>query len=175
MIVINYVNIKEDGHTMSISAVINGPALPLTTFFDSIVIDTQDTYLSTGPSTTPIYTKSIVDESGHHTLTTINIDIDLSQLGVDITKTMFFVYFKETSTETIVGETKLAVTMSLRNYYVSALTNLKELDYKCEIPKDFIDTYLLVQAILLCLETKSYEMAIRYWNKYYITNLICNT
>jgi len=173
MIVINNISIKEDGHTLNVSAVINSTTYPPTTYFDSIIIDTQDTYLNTGPSTTPIYTHSIVDVDNHHTLTTINMDIDLSQVGVDITKTMFFVYLKETSTETIVGETKFDVAISLRDYYVSALSSLKDLDCKCSIPKDFIDTYLLVKAILLCLESKSYDMAIRYWNKYYITHLNC--
>ena len=58
-------------------------------YIDSVVIDTQDTFMTSGPSSSSVYTKSIDGNSKHVTLILDKTDFNAA---VDFGKDLFFVY-----------------------------------------------------------------------------------
>ena len=58
MLQFNELRISQDGKYLIIDASIAGTYCANNVQIDSVVIDTQDTYVTTGPSDKPVYTYS---------------------------------------------------------------------------------------------------------------------
>lgn len=163
-------------------------------YIDSIVIDTQDTFIANGPSSKAIYTKIfntdvdpiyknkqcalIKKEENIYTQDTdkhnrVRIYIDGKDLNVDIHKTMFFVYV-------IAGGTPLADTpcrwdenkalhtlVDTQVLYNNMIQYVKELSKDCSTPDNFINAILQFNAIDLALKTNQYPLAIDLWKRFY--------
>ena len=153
-------------------------------YIDSIVIDTQDTFIANGPSSKAIYTKTfntdtdinkeeIVYTQGTDKYNRVRIYIDGKNLNVDIHKTMFFVYV-------IAGGTPLADTpcrwdenkalhtlVDTQVLYNNMIQYVKELNKDCSTPDNFINAILQFNAIDLALKTNQYPLAIDLWKRFY--------
>ena len=136
-------------------------------YIDSIVIDTQDTFIANGPSSKAIYTQG-TDKHNR-----VRIYIDGKDLNVDIHKTMFFVYV-------IVGGTPAADTpcrwdenkalhtlVDTQVLYNNMIQYVKELNKDCNTPDNFINAILQFNAIDLALKTNQYPLAIDLWKRFY--------
>ena len=153
-------------------------------YIDSIVIDTQDTFIANGPSSKAIYTKTfntdtdikkeeIVYTQGTDKYNRVRIYIDGKNLNVDIHKTMFFVYV-------IAGGTPAADTpcrwdenkalhtlVDTQVLYNNMIQYVKELGRECSTPDNFINAILQFNAIDLALKTNQYPLAIELWKRFY--------
>ena len=153
-------------------------------YIDSIVIDTQDTFIANGPSSKAIYTKTfntdtnidkeeIVYTQGTDKYNRVRIYIDGKNLNVDIHRTMFFVYV-------IAGGTPLAYTpcrwdenkalhtlVDTQVLYNNMIQYVKELNKDCSTPDNFINAILQFNAIDLALKTNQYPLAIDLWKRFY--------
>ena len=153
-------------------------------YIDSIVIDTQDTFIANGPSSKAIYTKTfntntdvkkeeIVYTQGIDKYNRVRIYIDSKDLNVDIHKTMFFVYV-------IAGGTPAADTpcrwdenkalhtlVDTQVLYNNMIQYVKELNKDCSTPDNFINAILQFNAIDLALKTNQYPLAIDLWKRFY--------
>ena len=153
-------------------------------YIDSIVIDTQDTFIANGPSSKAIYTKTfntdidvkkeeIVYTQGTDKYNRVRIYIDSKYLNVDIHKTMFFVYV-------IAGGTPAADTpcrwdenkalhtlVDTQVLYNNMIQYVKELNKDCSTSDNFINAILQFNAIDLALKTNQYPLAIDLWKRFY--------
>ena len=160
-------------------------------YIDSIVIDTQDTFIANGPSSKAIYTKTfnndvdsvyenkqcapVKKEENVYIQDTdkIRMYIDAKDLNVDIHKTMFFVYV-------IAGGTPAADTpcrwdenkalhtlVDTQVLYNNMIQYVKELNKDCSTPDNFINAILQFNAIDLALKTNQYPLAIDLWKRFY--------
>ena len=153
-------------------------------YIDSIVIDTQDTFIANGPSSKAIYIKTfntdtdvnkeeIVYTQGTDKYNRVRIYIDGKDLNVDIHKTMFFVYV-------IAGGTPAADTpcrwdenkalhtlVDIQVLYNNMMQYVKELNKDCSTPDNFINAILQFNAIDLALKTNKYPLAIDLWKRFY--------
>lgn len=156
-------------------------------YIDSIVIDTQDTFIANGPSNKAIYTKTFdTSYENNPCITTkmeenvffsnnnrVRIYISAKELNVDIHKTMFFVY-------AIAGGTPAADTpcrwdenkalhtlVDVQLLYNTMIQYVKELGKECSTPDNFINAILQFNAIDLALKTNQYPLAIELWKRFY--------
>ena len=153
-------------------------------YIDSIVIDTQDTFIANGPSSKAIYTKTfntdtdinkeeIVYTQGTDKYNRVRIYIDGKDLNVDIHKTMFFIYV-------IAGGTPAADTpcrwdenkalhtlVDIQVLYNNMIQYVKELSKDCSTPDNFINAILQFNAVDLALKTNQYPLAIDLWKRFY--------
>ena len=153
-------------------------------YIDSIVIDTQDTFIANGPSSKAIYTKTfnadtdikkeeIVYTQGIDKYNRVRIYIDSKDLNVDIHKTMFFVYViaggtPSADTPCRWDENKALHTLvDTQVLYNNMIQYVKELGKNCSIPDNFINAILQFNAIDLALKTNQYPLAIDLWKRFY--------
>ena len=153
-------------------------------YIDSIVIDTQDTFIANGPSSKAIYTKTfntdtdvnkeeIVYTQGTDKYNRVRIYIDGKNLNVDIHKTMFFVYViaggtPSADTPCRWDENKALHTLvDTQVLYNNIIQYVKELNKDCSTPDNFINAILQFNAIDLALKTNQYPLAIDLWKRFY--------
>lgn len=143
-------------------------------YIDSIVIDTQDTFIASGPSSYPVYLHTFNDNEKRVSL---NIsEGDFLNLKGAFNDTLFFIYviLKGTpSPDTPCGEDNsvcVRAVANMFNYYQKAMYYVKEIENTCLIPKKFIDCLLQFKALELSLKTGNYPLAIKYWNKFFKDN-----
>ena len=153
-------------------------------YIDSIVIDTQDTFIANGPSSKAIYTKTfntdtdVKKEENIYTQGTdkhnrIRIYIDAKDLNVDIHKTMFFIYVIAGGTPAADipcrwDENKALHTLvDTQVLYNNMIQYVKELNKDCSTPDNFINAILQFNAIDLALKTNQYPLAIDLWKRFY--------
>lgn len=151
---------------------------------DSIVIDTQDTYVANGPSNNPIYRFEVGDNSTDLVLEDCNsislgegknvrLVLNYKELNVPLDKTMFFVYAIASGTpapETPCGMDNsilMGTVVNLYPFYKCTLGYLKELNNDCQVPKGFINMILRLKALELCIRTGNYPQAIKYWKRFF--------
>ena len=153
-------------------------------YIDSIVIDTQDTFIANGPSSKAIYTKTfntdtdinkeeIIYTQGTDKYNRVRIYIDGKNLNVDIHKTMFFVYVIAEGTPSAYtpcrwDENKALHTLvDTQVLYNNMIQYVKELNKDCSTPDNFINAILQFNAIDLALKTNQYPLAIDLWKRFY--------
>ena len=153
-------------------------------YIDSIVIDTQDTFIANGPSSKAIYTKTfntdtdikkeeIIYTQGTDKYNRVRIYIDGKDLNIDIHKTMFFVYVIAGGTPAVDtpcrwDENKALHTLvDTQVLYNNMIQYIKELNKECSTPDNFINAILQFNAIDLALKTNQYPLAIELWKRFY--------
>lgn len=153
---------------------------------DSIVIDTQDTYVSNGPSSKPVFTYSIVTdddlvysdcnpviEEGSMNYCFVAGDrrsarliLEPKDISVPLHNNMFFVYVITSGSDNCCScKSKIGTVVNLYPIYKNAMNYIKELSVDCSIPKNFVDYILRIKALDLSIKTGNYHQAIIYWNK----------
>ncbi len=145
-------------------------------YIDKIIVDTQDTFTTSGPSANPIYSVTV-----NGNLKEFSISLSATELGgIDINHTMFFVYGVAKGTpapETPCGYddvNSVGVTFSMCPIYNKTMGYIKEVENSCEIPKDFINMIIQLKAIQYSVDSGHFTQAVKYYNKFY-KNLSVNT
>lgn len=167
MIQFNELRISQSGDRLIIDVSVKDLEYYTNVYLSEILIDTQDTYTESGPSSKAISKKI------ENNLKSIRLELSTADMLPSLQDNMFFVYIKTVgnpSPDTPCGEDNsitLGVTLYIYNILQSFLCSLKELDNKCTIPKLFIDNYLRFKALQLSISTNHYTDAIKYYNKFF--------
>ena len=137
-------------------------------YIDEILIDTQDSFVTTGPSANTIYSNQINGDQKKVTLSLSSTDLQ----NVDMDKTMFFVYAKAKGIPRpcpcgFDQEISIGVTFSMCPIYNATMQYVKEVEYTCDIPENFINMYLRFKAIQYSIESGHFTQAIKYYNKFF--------
>ena len=196
MIQFNELRITPDSKHLIIDASIDNSSYYDNVILDSIVIDTQDTYVANGPSSKPIYTYKIdydytystpedyscnpvlSDNDKAYCLTqggkNIRLTLSAKDLGISLNDKILFVYAIATGTpapDTPCGMDNsivMSTVVNLYPVYQNTMCYLRELDSDCQVPKGFIDMILRLKAVELCIRTGNYTKAISYWKKFFL-------
>ncbi len=184
MIQFNTLKITQDGKNLIINASVKNLSYYTNVLIGSIVIDNQDTYSASGPSSNPIYKhsfagKDLVTNEDIAGLKNISITISAKELldnNGDLNDDILYVYLIAVGTpsaDTPCGMDNvntLGVALNLRPIYNNGINYIKQVESTCEIPKDFIDFILRYKALDLALKTENYIQANKYWNKFFKNN-----
>lgn len=193
MIQFNELRITPDGKKLVIDASVKDLNYYNDVYIDAIIIDSQNTYVSNGPSSKPLFYYEISNPNVTVTYPEYNgyvpsrqgnsedinekrvrLELDSKILGDSISTNLFFVYVIAKGTpspDTPCGmdnQTTLGVVADLYPYYRSVMNGIKEISNECEIPRTFIDNLLRFKALELSLKTGNYIQAIKYWNKFFV-------
>lgn len=144
---------------------------------DSIVIDTQDTYIDNGASENYVYRYTLTEEDDNKH---IRLILTQKEIGT-IKNNMFFVYVittGEPADESVLDKNYKSVGVVFNTYpiYKESMMYTKEVACGCGIPKKFIDYILKLKVLEIAVRTGNYQEAIRYWNKLFRNsiNTQCN-
>lgn len=184
MIQFNTLKITQDGKNLIINASVKNLSYYTNILIGSIVIDNQDTYSASGPSSNPIYKhsfagKDLVTNKDIAGLKNINITVSAKELldnNGDLNDDILYIYLIAVgvpSANTPCGMDNvntLGVALNIRPIYNNGINYIKQVESTCEIPKDFIDFILRYKALDLALKTENYIQANKYWNKFFKNN-----
>lgn len=202
MVIFNECRIDKEGKNLIVDVSIDSLPYYNNAYLKSITIDTNKTFVETGPSSHPIYTdtfeKSTEEEAQYPGVITEDnvVDIGATQVGDlkhkrlilssgdlrldNLNDVMLFVYIGVDGIPD--PATSLGVAINLRPIYDMAMGYIKELESTCSAPKGFIDMILRLKAVELSLKTGNYLTAIQRWDKLFknkmsvspIKNCKCN-
>ena len=168
MVQFNELRINPEGTKLIIDVSVKNSSYYNNVYIDSISIDTQDTFSTSGPSSSKIYTKTLEGNNK-----SIKLELGIGDIVPSLLDNMFFVWVKTKGTpsaDTPCGEDNtliLGVTIALYPLYQKAFGYIKELEKKCVTPKGFIDFILQLKALQLAIRTGHYTQAIKYWEKFF--------
>ena len=193
MISFNELRITPDGKYLVIDVQVQDLDYYKDVYLDSIHIDTQQTFIETGPSNKPIYSYVVPDneqfiytqDCGCRVITEQNEDILVNEFGTkhirqfididSIGNNLFFVWVitKGNPTEDTPCGMKEAVTLGVvynkLPIYNVAMKYINSIE-GCNIPREFMDFIFRKKAFETCLEVGNHNQAIKYWNKFF-TNI----
>lgn len=143
-------------------------------YISQIKIDSQDTFISTGPSNNLIYEGEVYAEGTKAVTLDIDVtDLNLGFQNIDMNRTMFFVYAIAGNVPDprvpcgLDNRTSLGVTFSLCPIYNETMQYVKEIENTCQLPKAFINKILQYKAIIYSINTGHYTQAAKYYKKFY--------
>lgn len=183
MVIFNECRIDDEGKRLIIEASVENLSYYKNVYIDSIVIDTDKTYSSNGPSNNPVFSKAFkkddleIEEYDNGTtqktgVKKVRLCLNSKDLKVDsLDNNIFFVYILTTGIpdpDTPCGMDNcfaMGIAVNLRPIYNMAMKYIKELDSTCTIPKGFIDMILRLKAFDLSLRTGNYSIAFKQWDK----------
>ena len=174
MVTFQELRITPDGQNLIIDvSVIRNPSYYQDVYLDTIQIDTQDTFIESGPSSKTVYNTIIKGVEGK-SLKSIRLTLDAGDLLPSLNSNLFFVYVKVKGTpsaDTPCGMdniTTLGVVFNFYPLYQHAFNYIKELSNTCSIPKNFINYILQYKAFEFAIKTGHYTEAIKYWKKFFM-------
>lgn len=168
MIEIVSIVLDKDSNTLRIGVEIEDKDYFKDVYIDKVVIDNNYTYLPGGPSSDNVY--SYVQEGNKKTLS-LEIPIPLIKGGVN--GKMLFIYAVAKGTPgptTPCGQdinTTVKVAADYCSFYSRMMPYVRQVARTCDVPRDFIDSYLQFDVIRLAVITRNYSMACTFWNKFY--------
>lgn len=139
-------------------------------YIDSVKIDTQETFSSDGPSTTPVYTYSVEETEEVKTLT---LEVSHYDILSKIDGTLFFVWVSTKGTpgsDVPCGKDATQVVRPViddRYMCKMFLPLIKSLQCNCTDNAEFINLMLKAKAVQYCLVAEHYSEAIDFWNEYF--------
>lgn len=140
-------------------------------YIESITIDTQDTYVGTGPSSTPLF-KYIVPAD--QSLKTVRLDLNSTALNAGFDTNLLFVYVSVKGVAAIDvpcgmdNVHTIGVVTNLYPIYKQSIKLLSSISDDCQNPQDLVSFILKLNALDLAIKTCNYVTAIKYWKKYFI-------
>lgn len=169
MIIFNELRVSETDNKLIIDASVSTLTYYSNVYIDKISIDTQDNYVGTGPSSTPIYQQTVEGN-----IKDIRLELDEAILNnSSINTTLFFVYISIKGTpspEAPCGADKinsLAVVANLSPIYKQAISLLNSVNENDILNRRLIDFILHLNGLDIALKTCSYLTAIKYWKRYF--------
>lgn len=195
MVHFNELSISDDSQYLIIDASIDSDSCFDDVILDTIVVDTQNTYMSNGPSPNPVininvseyykdtfikpnckydivYTEPSPSKCYTYDDKNIRVRIKLKDYGIKDTDILFvYILTSGTPSCSIDKSYILGTVINLYTIYAKAMNYIRELECNCSIPRHFIDFILRFKALELSVKTGNYVQAIKYWNMLN-TNLI---
>ena len=186
MIQFNELRITQDGKNLIIDAQVQDISYYTDVYIDSIIIDSQNTFVSSGASSSPLfkytYDATTASTLGYVTSFTssgklkgIRMTIPYNSLGEisNLDKDLLFVYvtINGTPSSDTPGNMdltyELGIVYNTYPFYLRGMNFIKELNSSCELPKQLID-YMLRQKVLeTCIQVGDYTKAVEYWKKFF--------
>lgn len=147
---------------------------PTKEYIQTIIIDSDETYVLGGPSSSPVHTIDLSSSSVSNT----SVILSQTDLKIPLEDRMFIVWVKSQngSQETTISK----AVVNLDPVYRCLMNSVKEVENTCCIPKNFVNKMLRLKAISISMLTQNYTMAIKYWKKFFIdtssttTKCICH-
>lgn len=144
-------------------------------YLDSIIIDSQDTYVGNYPSSEPLYQYTIPDIESQMSGKTVyqkHIRLVLDTLDLPLNNLLFvYVTVKGTPTpDTPCGcdnIVTLKTVVNLYPFYQQAMAYIKDIAKVCSNHSEFADFILRLKALQLAITTGHYTDAIKYYNKFF--------
>ena len=169
MVQFNELRIIPNGQKLIIDVSIKDLEYYTDVYLDSIQIDTQDSFVESGPSSEVVYTEVIEGDTK-----SIRLELGTGDLLPTLNDNLFFVYIRTKGTPAVNTPcgmdniTTLGVVSNLYPLYQHAFSYIKELSDTCSIPKNFINYILQYKAFELAIKTGHYTEAIKYWKKFFM-------
>lgn len=169
MVQFNELKITPDGQRLIIDVSVKDLEYYTNVYLDTVQIDTQDTFVESGPSSEVVYTEVIEGNTK-----SVRLELGTGDLLPTLNDNLFFVYIRTKGTpaaNTPCGMdniTTLGVVSNLYPLYQHAFSYIKELSDTCSIPKNFINYILQYKAFELAIKTGHYTEAIKYWKRFFM-------
>lgn len=166
MLQFNELNISSDRKYLIIDAQVQDLEFYDDVYISDIIVDTQNSFIATGPSDNPIYHLTCEDDVKHIRK---YIDID------SIQNNLFFVYILtsgQPSDDTPCGMKHNMITgVAYDKYslYRLGMEFIGQVD-GCEIPRNLLDYIFRTKALDIAIDTGNYAQAITYWKKLFAKN-----
>lgn len=181
MVQFNELKISSDYIKLIIDVSVKDIAYYENVYLSEIYIDTQDTFVQSGPSNNTCYKKElyIIQDNTKVYPKSIRLELGIDQILPSLKDNLFFIYIKVTgnpSVDTPCGmdnSTTIGVIYDKYSIFKNAMNYIDEINNTCNIPKNFIDYILKYKAFQYSLNTGHYIKAIEYYNKF-IKNINTN-
>ena len=175
MVHFNELRITSDGQHLIIDVSVLSESYYKNVYIDSIVIDNQDTYVGSGPSSNPVYSYYVpngVSQLTKKTYSQKHVRLVLTTNDLPLNG-LLFVYVRAKGTpaaDTPCGLdniTTLGTVTNMYPFYQQAMNYIGELASNCSIPQNFTDYILKLKGLELAIRTGNYPDAIKYFNKFF--------
>lgn len=189
MIQFNELEITQDGKNLIIDAQVQNISYYTNIYIDSIIVDNQNTFVSTGVSAHPIFSYTYDPVSaqslGYSTILSSNgklkgirMTVPCASLGeiATLDKDLLFVYVTINGTPSpdtpcdMDLSYELGAVFNTYPFYLRGMTFIKELDSSCKIPKQVIDYMLRQKVLQTSIQVGDYIRAIDYWKKFFMVD-----
>jgi hypothetical protein len=176
MVHFNQLVISPDGKHLIIDVSVRGESYYDNVYLDSIIIDNQDTYVGTGPSSDPVFEYTVPDITSNITGNSTpqkHIRLDLTNTAITSLKGLFFVYVRVKGTpavDTPCGMdniTTMSTVTNIYNFYQQSMSYIKELANNCTMPKNFANYFLKLKGLELAIKTGNYAEAINLYKRFF--------
>ena len=166
MVKFNELKITQNGEFLIIDVSIEDLPYYDNVYLESVIIDTQDTFLESGPSTEG----KIVLMEGNN-IKSYRIELNKKDLLPSLKDNLFFIYVTTKGTPSVDTPSGMdsAVTLgityckeTIQNYVLQCVRNVGK---DCSIPKKFANTFLQYKAFEMSIATGKNTQAIYYYNK----------
>lgn len=170
MVQFQELRITPDGKKLIIDVSVKNLKYYTNVYLDAIQIDTQDTFVESGPSSEVVYDTGTIKGD----VKSVRVELGTGDLLPSLNDNLFFVYVRTKGTPAantpcgMDNVTTLGVVSNLYPLYQHALSYIKELSNTCSIPKNFINYILQYKAFELAIKTGHYTEAIKYWKKFFM-------
>lgn len=166
MVQFNELRINPEGTKLIIDVSVKDSVYYENVYIDTILIDTQDTFIDSGPSSNVVYTNTLTGDNK-----SVRLELGTGDLLPSLKENLFFVYVRTKgipSSDTPCGmdnATVLGTTLYPYNIYCDMIKTL-QLEYTspCNPPRKFIDYFFRYKALQLSLITGNSLQAIKYFN-----------
>lgn len=165
--------ISADGETLSIDVNLPNYAEYPDAYISRITIDTQDTYIDDGPSSTPVYTYNTTPAFQGDLVRDVVLELTKEDIPLNFNDTIFFVYVLVEGLPVDYNPccadmqpTTMRTVVNTYPYYQIMMAYLKDVEKSCQIPQALIDYYFRFKAFEISIITGNYNQAIQFWNKY---------
>ena len=168
MIQFNELRINPEGTKLIIDVSVKNSMYYENVYIDTISIDTQDTFIDSGPSSNISYTNTFEGDNK-----SVRLELGIRDHLPSLLDNMFFVWVRTKGIPDIstpCGEDNiltLGVTIALYPLYQQAFSYIKELEKECVTPKGFINFILQLKALQIAIRTGHYIQAIKYWERFF--------
>lgn len=170
MVQFNDLTITPNGNCLNVEVSVKNEEYYNDILIETIVIDTQDTFISGGPSSKAI---KVWERKEGDWIKEVSLTLNHQDLGMDLSTNIFFVYVIASGTpapDTPCGmdnSITMGTVIDLYPIYRKSMYYLEEMNDSCNIPKDLIDNILRIKSLELSIKTGNYPKAIQYWNKWF--------
>lgn len=175
MVHFSELKITSDGQHLIIDVSVLSEDYYKNVYIDSIVIDNQDTYVGSGPSSNPVYQYSVPDVMSKLTkkhVSSKHVRLNLTPADLPLNG-LLFVYVRTKGTPAVDtpcgfdNMTTLGTVTNMYPFYQQATNYIGELANKCSVPQNFIDYILKMKGLELAIRTGNYTDAIKFYNKFF--------
>lgn len=175
MVHFNELRITSDGQHLIIDVSVLSESYYKNVYIDSIVIDNQDTYVGSGPSSNPAYSYYVpngVSQLTKKTYSQKHVRLVLTPNDLHLNG-LLFVYVRAKGTpaaDTPCGLdniTTLGTVTNMYPFYQQAMNYIGELANNCFVSQNFTDYILKMKGLELAVRTGNYTDAIKFYNKFF--------